>query len=109
MCSNVTPMTDFAIQTMSETWFLLNESFSLTGNTMSGERLDFVLDNVNKKVKSILVSGVPNADDWMLAFHNYMYHELENIRNATHSKKGLSGLSSGSSKVRTYDKDNDIS
>ncbi|XP_071792455.1 uncharacterized protein [Asterias amurensis] len=80
-----------------------NESFSFTGNTRSGEGLDFVLENVNKKVKSILVNGVPTADDWMLAFRNY--HELENVRTATHKRMGLSDPSSGSPKIRSYDEE----
>lgn len=77
------------------------ESFSFTGNPRSGEGLDFVLENVNKKVKAILANGVPNADDWMLAFRNY--HELENIRKATHLRMGITDPSSGSPKLRNYD------
>jgi hypothetical protein len=82
-----------------------NESFSVTGNPDSGEGLDFVLENVNKKVKAILANGVPNADDWMLAFRNY--HELEKIRASTLSRMGVSDPNSSgtSSRHRGYDEE----
>ena len=48
-----------------------NESFSVSGHNSKGEGGDFVLENKNKSMKSMIPSGVPSEDVWLSACRTF--------------------------------------
>ena len=48
-----------------------NESFSTSGHASKGEGGDFVLENRNKRIKSLIPKGVPTEDVWLQACRSF--------------------------------------
>ena len=48
-----------------------NESFSQSGHESKGEGGDFVLENMNKRIKSLIPKGVPTEDVWLQACRSF--------------------------------------
>ena len=48
-----------------------NDSFSTSGHKSKGEGGDFVLENKNKSMKSLIPSGVPSEDVWLRACRTF--------------------------------------
>jgi hypothetical protein len=55
-----------AVQEFIET----NESYSVSGNPNKGEGGDFVLENINRKIKSVMPPGLPSDDRWTTVCRN---------------------------------------